>query len=94
MSITSVGDRHHSYSRQIGKCWFMPCTRCASGKQAEFGTEMVIHPSGLKKLDMPGVFVFPKVLVCLDCGFSQFNVPKSELALLARGTPANGAATR
>jgi len=48
---------------------------------------MVIHFSfsGSKNLDKPGVWVFPKVLVCLDCGLSQFTVPESELALLATG---------
>jgi hypothetical protein len=55
----------------------------------EFVAEMIIHFSfsGLKDLDKPGVWVFPKVLVCLDCGSSQFTVPESELALLATGTP-------
>jgi hypothetical protein len=36
--------------------------------------------------DNPGVWVFPKILVCLDCGFSQFSVAESDVALLARGT--------
>jgi hypothetical protein len=44
---------------------------------------MNIHLSGLNNLDKPGVFLFPKVLVCLDCGFSRFTTPETELALLA-----------
>jgi len=59
------------------------CLSCASGNQAEFTTEMIIHFSGLKNIDKPGVWVFPKVSVCLDCGFSRFSTPKTELALLA-----------
>jgi hypothetical protein len=47
---------------------------------------MIIHFSGLKNLNKPGAWVFPKLLVCLDCGFSQFTVPVAELALLAKGT--------
>jgi hypothetical protein len=53
----------------------------------EFSTEMLVHLGGLKNLDKSGVCVFPKVLVCLDCGFSQFTVPKAELALLASDSP-------
>ncbi len=64
----------------------MSCVSCASGNQAEFPSEMIIHFDGLKNADNPGVWVFPKILVCLDCGFSQFSVPESDVALLARGT--------
>jgi hypothetical protein len=59
------------------------CKWCASGNRAEFTSEMNLHFPGRKNLDKPGIFVFPKVLVCLDCGSSQFAVPESELALLA-----------
>lgn len=62
---------------------------CASGKEAEFSAEINIHFSGLKNLDKPTVWVFPKLSVCLDCGFSWCTVPKAELALLARGIGAN-----
>jgi hypothetical protein len=64
----------------------MSCLLCASGKQAEFGSEILIHFRGLKNLDKPPVWLFPKVLVCLDCGFSRFTTLPSELALLAGGT--------
>ena len=66
----------------------MSCLSCASGNQAEFGGEILIHFSGLENLDKPPVWVFPKLLVCLDCGFSRFMTPESELALLARGASA------
>jgi hypothetical protein len=48
---------------------------------------MVVHLGGLKNLDKSGVCLFPKILVCVDCGFSQFTVPKAELALLASDSP-------
>jgi len=44
---------------------------------------MVIHFAGLKNLDKPGVWVFPKLLVCLACGCSHFTVPERELASIA-----------
>jgi hypothetical protein len=65
----------------------MSCLSCASDHQAEFSVEMIVHPSGLNNLANPGVWVYPKLSVCLDCGFSQFTVPKAELALLAAIPP-------
>ena len=62
----------------------MFCLSCGSRNEAEFTAETIIHFTGLKHLSNPGVWVFPKVLICLDCGFSQFTVPGSELPLLAR----------
>jgi hypothetical protein len=35
----------------------MPCEVCASSNQAEFSAEMIIHFSGLKNVDKPGVSV-------------------------------------
>jgi hypothetical protein len=64
----------------------MLCVSCGSGKQITFPVEMNIHFSGLNNLDKPGVFLFPKVLVCLDCGFSRFTTPETELALLANSS--------
>jgi len=67
---------------------------CASRNQTELAAEMNVHLPGLQKLDETGIFVFPKLLVCMDCGFSRFTMPASELALLARGAPTAGAPTR
>jgi hypothetical protein len=44
---------------------------------------MIIHFPDFKDLDKPGVWAFPKLLVCLDCGSSRFTIPKTDLALLA-----------
>jgi hypothetical protein len=61
----------------------MSCPACALDNQKEFSAEMVVHLGGLRNIDRPGVWIFQNLLVCLDCGFAQFMVPKSELALLA-----------
>ena len=63
----------------------MLCPSCGSGKRKQFVKEIAIHISGLKNLDKPSVFVFPKSLVCLNCGFSQFKLAETELTLLAEG---------
>jgi hypothetical protein len=61
----------------------MSCQLCGSGNEAELAAEMIIHFSGLKNLDKAGVWVFPRLLVCLNCGCSHFTVPESELATIA-----------
>ncbi|MGC1905834.1 MAG: hypothetical protein WA715_18590 [Candidatus Acidiferrum sp.] len=63
----------------------MACLSCKSNNQTELSAELIIHFRGIKKIDNPGVFVFPKLLVCLDCGFSQLKVPAPELASVVAG---------
>ena len=65
----------------------MACRVCVSDSQVEFPAEMLVHPGGLKNLDYSGVKLFPKFLVCVSCGFSQFTVPETELKLLAAAPP-------
>ena len=60
----------------------MKCALCASDNQEELLTEMNIHFSGLKNLHKPSVLVFPKLQLCLDCGFSQATIPETELRVL------------
>ncbi len=65
----------------------MSCVFCASTNEAEYPAEVNIHFPGLRNADKPGVFVFPRLLVCLDCGFSSFVTPELELARLAEVAP-------
>ncbi len=58
----------------------MSCTRCLSLHQTELDSEINLHFRGLPNLGEPGMFVFPKILVCLDCGLSEFVIEKGELA--------------
>jgi hypothetical protein len=69
----------------------MACKRCASGNRSAFNGEIAIHFPGLKGLDKPIVWVFPRLAVCLECGFTEFTVPERELSVLARGIPVEGA---
>jgi len=70
----------------------MPCARCVSGNQVEFPSETAIHFSGRENLAKLHVFVFPKVIVRLDCGFSRFAVAETELRLLREGIKPESAA--
>jgi hypothetical protein len=65
----------------------MPCPECGLSNEAHFSAEMVVHLGGLKNLDKSGVLLFPRLSVCLDCGFVQFTVSGTELALLASTSP-------
>jgi len=63
----------------------MSCRVCSSTNEAEFTAEMMIHFSGRKHLENPGVLAFPEMLVCLDCGSTQSTIAKAELKLLREG---------
>lgn len=67
---------------------------CTSHKEAEFTAEVMIHFTGLRNQGKPGVLVFPRLLVCLDCGSSRFTTPEAKLRQLARATPLNEASPR
>jgi hypothetical protein len=53
-----------------------------------FGEAHGIHFPELKDIDNPVVWVFPEVVVCLDCGTAEFAVPEAELRQLAKGDAA------
>jgi len=69
----------------------MSCTRCLSLHQTELDTEINLHLCGLPNLSEPGIFVFPRVLVCLDCGMSQFVIEERELAEIIERSLTRGA---
>lgn len=63
----------------------MSCKSCQSNNQRVFSAEINIHPSVFEG----GIFVFPNIVVCLDCGFTEFVLPENELRMLAeRGSSA------
>jgi hypothetical protein len=65
--------------------------KCACENQREFNGEVAIHFPGINGLQKPIVWVFPKVRVCLDCGYADFTVPERELGVLVTGVPVKGA---
>ena len=66
----------------------IPCKSCGSINQKKFSAEMGIHFPEVKNIDKPVVWVFPEVVVCLDCGTAEFAVPEEELRQLAKGDAA------
>jgi hypothetical protein len=69
----------------------LACKQCTSDNQRAFRSEVAIHFPGLKGLGKPIVWMFPKPLVCLECGFTEFTVPERELIVLVKGEAVEGA---
>jgi len=61
----------------------MVCKACGSDRQSEFNGEVAIHFPGLQGLNKPIVWVFPQLVICLNCGVAQFAVPNADLSVLA-----------
>jgi hypothetical protein len=65
----------------------MACKVCGSERLKTFNREVAVHLPGCEGQDESIVWVFPKVLVCLNCGSAEFAVPEDELSSLGkRGT--------
>lgn len=63
----------------------MRCSSCGSEKLGQYTGEIAIHFPGRDGLDKPLILIFPRVLVCLDCGIGEFAVPDAELRQLVEG---------
>ena len=63
----------------------MACKLCGAEGQGQFPTEIAVH---LRDVDRPLVFVFPDILVCLNCGkpefAAEFTIPENELRFLTK----------
>lgn len=68
------------------------CKHCHSERLGGYWGELAIHFTGFAGLNKPIVWVFPQLLVCLHCGFTEFVVPERELQVLEHGTPVEGTA--
>jgi len=62
----------------------VPCKHCSSDHLGKLSAEMALHLRSIRDVTFPPVLVFPEVLMCLSCGFTEFIVPKDELRLIAK----------
>ena len=62
----------------------MSCRSCGSGTQKAFASEISVHILGLENVDKPAVMVFPRLLVCMDCGFTELAMTENELRMLGK----------
>jgi hypothetical protein len=60
----------------------MVCKGCHSGRVREYPAEINIHFAGKESLEKPSVWVFPNLIICVVCGFTEFRVPNADLQSL------------
>jgi hypothetical protein len=58
------------------------CRLCASVNLTELDAKVNLHLPHLNGSGMSAVSAFPKLVVCLDCGFARFYLSAKELHLL------------
>jgi hypothetical protein len=68
----------------------MSCRSCRSENQTEFASEICVHHPGLEKVDKPAVMLFPKLRICMKCGFTEFKMHDTELRLLGESSADDG----
>jgi hypothetical protein len=61
----------------------MACKVCGFDRQSKVNGEIGIRYPGLQGLEQPIVWVFPQLLVCLNCGTAQFAIPNALLSVFA-----------
>jgi len=63
----------------------MPCRSCQSECVTTFDSEINIHLPGLNHLAEPAVLVFPRLMICMDCGFIEGKIDAAQLNELRDG---------
>jgi hypothetical protein len=63
----------------------MACRSCGSKDPTGFVAEMSVHVPGLENVEKSTVLVFPRILVCMTCGFTELTMGENELRLLGKG---------
>ena len=77
------GSNRQLNDRQGVTMSYQSCLLCQSANQREFPVEMNIHFPGMKGLEIPTVWFFPTIVVCMDCGTAQFAIPDPQRKTLA-----------
>ena len=57
----------------------MACLSCDSLTVRVYPAEVNIHHPGIEGIDLPTVWVFPHLSVCLDCGLTQFTLSDDQV---------------
>jgi hypothetical protein len=63
----------------------MPCQKCGLEQQSKFNAEINVHFPGHESRDKASILIFPELLVCLNCGFTELSISKKDLPSLAMG---------
>jgi hypothetical protein len=60
----------------------MNCRACDSDEQRVFEAEIPVVFPRIEDRAKPIVWVFPRLLICLACGYTEFVVPKAKLQVI------------
>jgi hypothetical protein len=63
----------------------MACKACASERLQDFPGELTIAFPGVRRLNLSPAYICQKLLVCLDCGFTEIMIPATELEKVRKG---------
>jgi hypothetical protein len=70
----------------------MSCKSCHLDIQRLFSSETAVYfPGAPEALNRGQILIFPQLLVCLNCGFTEFMFPEAvlhQLAIKTRSEPA------
>src|SRR5215469_10345950 len=83
---TAVGghqDPIHRFTESCLKCGRRQILVQNPKKQTTFNSGLNIHFPGRENLTKTPISASPKLLVCLDCGFTEFHIGKTELLRLS-----------
>jgi hypothetical protein len=58
----------------------MVCLKCQSTALTVIPAEIRLYRNGPRTLSHPPMTPSPDILVCLDCGWSEFSIPSSWLS--------------
>ncbi|MGD0832526.1 MAG: hypothetical protein ABR907_16450 [Terracidiphilus sp.] len=58
----------------------MTCPKCASSSLSTIPAEIRLYRNSHRTLSHPPMTPSPDVIVCLDCGWSEFSIPRSWLS--------------
>ena len=63
----------------------MACKACASESQQHFSGELTLVFPGVERLNLAPVYICQKILVCLNCGYTELLVPATGVEKLRKG---------
>jgi len=67
-----------------GASYPVACKSCNSVNQRQFPAEINVHFAGPENFETPTVWVFPTLVVCLNCGLTEFTVSGKALQSLTK----------
>lgn len=68
---------------------YLACLSCGSEDLDSYDAEVAVYLPYLNKSAGPHLFLYPKLLICMSCGFAGFAVSETTLNVLAQARSEN-----